>query len=319
MKRFLTQTLIFVGLALGVLLGSSAVVNYRIDTGNYFEVPGATQRLVLGHSHPECAFDDTILSGTKNLAQSGESYFYTYLKLKKLLEGNDQIKTVFLELTNNQIRFDMEEWIWDDKHLSHRFHKYCAFMDWDDLMLLVVRNPRPLINGQSLALRENLKFLLKGQRNLPEEQSWGGYLPLEEVLKDKKIGKYRGSKTIPQKLAEVNLTYLGKCLELCRNNDVKAFLVRSPLHPEYLTPNEEHFLSTRRERFPEVPFLDFREFPLLTEDFADLEHVNQAGAKKFSTFVGKLIEQGLLDSESPEEDVRASLGSLQRHGGQERV
>ena len=77
-----------------------------------FKLKPQTKYLVLGHSHPECAFNDSLINNLKNLAQTGESYYYTYFKTIKVLEQNPSIEIVFVEFTNNQIYELMNNWIW---------------------------------------------------------------------------------------------------------------------------------------------------------------------------------------------------------------
>ena len=82
------------------------------------------------------------------------------------------------------------------------------------------------------------------------------------------------------------------------------FFVRCPQHTYYRgRGNEQKFQSLRGSRFPDVPFLDFNNFPLNNEGFVDYEHLSREGAVLFSTFFNDLIKKGLLEQDSPQKFI----------------
>jgi len=108
MRKFLIQIFLFSFSLLSVFLLVIIISNRVIDSKKIFKLPNKINYLILGHSHPECNFNDSLIDNTKNLAQSGELYFYTYLKTRKILADNKQVKAIFLEFTNNEIINNME-------------------------------------------------------------------------------------------------------------------------------------------------------------------------------------------------------------------
>ncbi len=121
MQNFIKLTIVFSGI---IFIAYSVVIEIPelvINEYAEFKLPDNPKYIVLGHSHPECAFNDSLIQNFKNLSQSGESYFYTYFKCKKILETNASIKVVFIEFTNNQLDETMNDWIWKDKYLKYRF------------------------------------------------------------------------------------------------------------------------------------------------------------------------------------------------------
>src|SRR5215217_8171222 len=123
MKNFLYNVNIFfallVGLFLIFILGSyftsSSIINKTV-----YKVNSSIDKIVIGHSHPECAYNDTIIANCKNMASSGTSYFYNYYTLKPLISNNNGIKSIFIEFTNNQVDSIMTDWIWGDKYLPFK-------------------------------------------------------------------------------------------------------------------------------------------------------------------------------------------------------
>ena len=140
-----------------------------------FKLKENKQILIVGHSHSECAYNDSLLEGVANFSHSGESYFYTYFKMEKLIERNPNIKTVFIEFTNNQICKSMNDWIWGEKYMSYRFPKYGVFMDLDSYKLLWKENPKGLMSSSKNLIKHSIKSMFKGFKNY---EDIGGYIHL---------------------------------------------------------------------------------------------------------------------------------------------
>ena len=103
MKRFLFRLSIFFT-CLGTLFFCLLFfTSWGAKRNNDFRIKLNTHYIVLGHSHAECAYNDQLIENFENFSQSGESYFYTLPKIKEIVRKNPQVKTVFLEFTNNQI------------------------------------------------------------------------------------------------------------------------------------------------------------------------------------------------------------------------
>ena len=253
--------------------------------------------ILVGHSHSECAFNDSLIDGLANFACSGESYFYTYYKTRKLIEQNPQVNTIFIEFTNNQIDRYIDDWIWDNDHMPNRFSKYALFMDKEGYKLLYQKNPSCFKKSLIPTLRNNFIILYKG---LKYTDDLGGYRYLDRdktdslvaAISDKKI-----SKNIPHERSIQNIEYLSKLVKYCENNNVKVFLFRSPLHEKYGGfHNEQVFQNLLSNEFSNLEFLDFAKFSLPNSEFGDLQHLNFKGAKKFSVWFDSLLRNGLLKS-----------------------
>lgn len=301
MKRFVLHILKF-GLILLTLLVTALVLtaNYIADRSD-FKIRDRVDKIIIGHSHPECAFNDSLIANTLNIAQSGESYFYSYYKLTQLLQQNQNIKCVFLEFSNNQLEKKMEEWIWSSQFLSYKYHTYAPFIDYQGNSLLIKKNPGSLLKLQIKTLLNNFKVI--ALKDFDYTRKTGGYLYLGKSKIDSLV-KLRGipaHQTQPQQLLPVeNLAYLDKIVLLCRSRKVELILMRSPLHAKYQgTGNEKEFKRLLATRYASVHFLDFKNFPLRDDEFADLEHLNFKGAKKFSVFFNDMLTHGWPGTQLP--------------------
>jgi hypothetical protein len=80
MKKYLYKTIAFLVILFILIVGFELVTAKLMVSNLDFKFENRPKYLVLGHSQPEHAFNDSIIDGLKNLAEGGESYFWTYHK-----------------------------------------------------------------------------------------------------------------------------------------------------------------------------------------------------------------------------------------------
>lgn len=313
MRKFVKNTSLFVLLIIVIfsvlLIGTNKILNNR----SYFLINENIDKIVFGHSHAENAFNDSLIDHFKNLGSSGESFFYTYYKVKKIIENNKQLKTVFIIFTNNQIEQHANSWIWSDKYLNHTFPKYAAFIDWEGYKLLIAHNWTSLFASECIALRENLYFIfrLRKEHNYIAATEWGKYGTVNKVFTNES-GATKKNKVVvePNYTSEYSVNYLLKTIALLKMNKINVFLIRSPLHKDYPLTNNENFLNILNEHKLESIFLDFKDYPLQTNQFIDSEHLNANGAREFSLFFNKLLVDSLLQKENKQFIIKQKIDEL---------
>ncbi len=291
MKKFIIKLIGF-AIVPSLLVVMSIAVNIFLTD---FAIDKSADILILGHSHPECAYDDSIIKGVVNRSCSGEAYFYTYYKTKLLLECNPQIKHVLLEFSNNQIFENRNDWIWGDKSLKYRFPKYASFMDLEGFSFLLKNNPRGFVTGLfSWLFRYNFKNM--GTAMDSELQGYH-FLKREFVDSIKSVNSINAEpKSVTKGFSRANLVYLKKVIDYCLSRNIRIDLIRSPVHKSYGgSRNEAFFQYLVCTDFSSLKFYDFFKFPLSDHQFGDLEHLNYKGAREFSEWFNKAIEGGLLD------------------------
>lgn len=308
MKKILLKIGLFIGFILIILTVGIALLYNKIDHGDYYKLNKKYDNLVFGHSHTECAFNDSLINNTLNLSNSGENYFYTYFKVKKVVENN-KVKNVFISFTNNYIEFSSDTVeIWKDRYLDKWFTKYGAYMNHEDVSFLLKNNPRGLLNVQSITSKKYLTFLLKSKKSIIEDLSWGAFRYSERAKLDSLLKtKHVKTKITSFSYSKDGLDYLDKTIKLCRENKVNVYFVRSPVHSSWDRNNEPYLQKLLRDRYKQIPFLDFYNFPLPNSDYGDRSHLNYLGAKKFSLFFNNLLENGLLKKDNPQEFINQEM------------
>lgn len=293
MKKFICKVLGFVAIFALIVLALYMVNrwfgNFRIDSGKHI--------LVIGNSHPECAFNDELIPEAVNFSESGDTYFYTYIKAKKLIDENPQIDKILIEFSSTQMQRYMDEWIWADMYVSYRFPKYGPFMSGEDFALLYKNNPEGVRKAVPLMSKTNANMLLRYKLNYARVM--GGHLALDKNRVDSLAVDQAASAPAVEERKELsveNLEYLDKLIKYSEENRVEVFFIRSPVHERYSGKRDERFFQDARQSlYPGIEFLDFAGFPLPDSEYADLDHLNYKGAKKFSRWFSSLLEQGLFD------------------------
>lgn len=296
MKDFIKKTIFFLFAAILLVIAVSMGAYYRVKSQASFEINENITKLVIGHSHSECSVNDSILNNSINLSASGESYFYNYQKLRKILDENKHINTVFIEFTNNHVDSVMDDWIWGYEQMSFRLQYYSPFMDSEDFELLLEHNPTDLLASYSVATRKFLYRIIRGDYYLIDEI--GGYADARLSKVDEIIAnnKFNVSISTNHSLSRTNISYLRKMIEFCRENNVKVFLIRSPMHPLYDgLSNEAVYQNVLKRQFSDVDMLDFTAMYFPNNNYLDLQHLNYKGAEKFTTLFNTLLENNLLN------------------------
>lgn len=309
MKIFIQKIILFIGILFVIIMSSIYTTNNIINKNANFKLSNNVKSIIVGHSHPECAFNDTLLTNFKNFSQSGESYFYTYQKVKKILSQNNQIENIFIEFTNNQISESMDKWIWGDIYMSYRFPKYAPFMKNEEHRLLISNNFNSYYFNLSILLKNNISNIRKSDNDFTSKI--GGYHWLESNKTDSLIANINKIEVDDMsffRLSSKNIEYLEKIVNYCKDNDVKLYFIRSPQHKYYsLRKNEKILIRIKNEKFKDIDFLDFNNFPLKNSEFGDLEHLNHHGAKVFSLWFNKIILKGVLQSKNKKKYINAEI------------
>ena len=284
MKRFLKNISRFSFILFGciiLLLLATSFISKRIFN---FHIPKHKNILVLGNSHPECAINDSILPNYFNLAQSGTAYFYDYLKAREVISKNSHIDTLIIGYGYGDIALEMDSWFDGKDKIKFKLRNYFFLFNTDDYLSMLESNPVTVLLQTPRAIWYNLYISLKGYSFL------GGYRYLKRDKLDEAI---RRSKTespfeSDQEISEYQSLYLKKIYDLCKEKNIVMVLLNTPIHPL-----EEKSLETMKVRYHQFAnqnlkgaiLIDDSNFKLPKSFYADLDHLNYKGAKKYSKYL----------------------------------
>lgn len=285
-------------------------LKHSIDYGSSKEI----QYCVVGHSHPECAFNDSLIYGMKNFALSGEAYFYNYYKVKSMLHNGVKLNNVFIEYSNNSLSTDVCKWIWGDQELSRSYEKFSPFLRLSDNAFIFRHNASGWLNSYFLSMKWRMDQLFKSRVNYLDYS--GGYKYLDRNDMDSLLRASAGNQiqieNTTMEVCDMNLFYLKELIQLLQGNQSKVFLIRSPLHKFYPGYKyESTYDSIYQKHLSHVERLDFSKFPLNDDDFGDFEHLNYKGARKFSLAFNEMLSAGLLSSSEKQIFIDTYIDSMQ--------
>ena len=290
-----------------VLCGFNYYIGLRLRENIHYGNLSPVQYCVVGHSHPECAFNDSLIVGMKNFALSGEAYFYNYHKIKSMLSRGVRLNTVFIEYANNSLSSELCEWIWNNQNLSRSYVKFSPFVSVSDNAFVFFHNPHGWLNAFGLSMKWRIDQSFKSGVNYLDYS--GGYKflvrnSLDSLIQESDTLIKSSGGDSAMEVCEKNQFYLRQMIQLLRDNDAQVYLIRSPIHEMYSGYNfESAYDSIYNHVFSDVERLDFAKFPLDDDDYGDFEHLNYKGATKFSKAFHEMISNGLLTASDKQQFI----------------
>ena len=290
MKLFINKFFRFLFIVIGYITIITIINLLLLYNSNVFDLSSNVNILILGDSHSKYAFNDHILDNMCNLSNDADSYFYSYAKLRKIVEKNKQIDTLLLSFSSHNINKSIESrWLFNSSHLKSRLPIYLPVLNINEILFLAFNKPIEVFKGLFAQFQFPFFLLVKGK------SIYGGYNDLghnilkelkEKTLKTKNIKKNNNEKFLE---ASNEIKYLIKIKTLCLRKNIKLILVNPPLYNHKNI--DKNLYLVYKKYFSDTPFIDYSSVELNDNCFGDFVHLSPCGAKLFSTLIKK---KGLL-------------------------
>jgi hypothetical protein len=220
------------------------------------------------------------------------------------------VSHVFIELARGDIDKERDEWIWGYDKVQNFVPKISSLMDLEDFVVLLQHPLKDFFSVVSLSSRKNLSRA--SFFNYDYSDVLGGYRSLDRILPQDTIEYWSNSdnevKSKQIELSKTNLDYLRKIIDLCTSRNIQVMFIRCPVHKSInIHMYEDQFWEVKNTLFPEIEFLDFSDFPLEDQDFADQTHLNKSGSEKISVWFNSMLDMGLLNMDEKAEFVRQEI------------
>lgn len=301
MKLFLQKLFLF-SLFLAILLCLSAYfLGKLVNKKEYYSIDKNLTSLLLGHSRTECAYDTKYMKGFVNLGQSAEPYFFTFIKMRKILEANPQIRFIFVEFSENYLQEKfMSDWTYGDDFFDYHFSRFGHIMNISEVRYLFKHNPTAVLKALPLSLRNCYEFSINKSNSFIEFAELGGFQSHSGSFIDSlnRINSQKVKELISKSddivLAEDNLAYLDSIVSYAKRCGVNVCLLRSPIYPTYKNAITERFFdSVYKNRFSSISLIDLSNFRLPDSAYLDYHHLNKFGAAKVSDRLSKVVANEL--------------------------
>jgi hypothetical protein len=247
--------------------------------------------LFAGDSHIQMGFDDAIVRNSKNIASSGECYQFTFEKIKKYLESNKAIKAVYLGFSYHNLSSYYEDF---------SFQTLPAF-----ITILPLKDQFEFVKKKDVDILKKIgPILFNAGYNLFKSTGKysfsGGYLKIEtnKSVSDSLISQrilsqfYFNNKLLAY--SSYNIFYLKKIIDLCLVNNVKLYLINTPLFSEYLSGIPLGYKNKLDLflRVNNVQNIDLSKLNLSANCFQpDGDHLNNNGAINLSLYIDSLLKK----------------------------
>jgi len=246
--------------------------------------------LILGDSNSECAINDSIYKSSINLSASADSYFYSYLKLKKVMNTNE-IDTLLLSFSPHNIFNNGGQF--NDSYIYSRFKVYYPLMDENDFRFLIKNNPFAVFKSTPPIIKVTLENSVKVILNKPIHYGKFNLLNrniLIEVQEKLKNGKKLPFFEILEKLiiSKHEIEYLNKIVSFCKKEKIKLFLVNTPKRKELLEYPKYGVMEFNKFydlNYSDIVYLDFSQLKMSNDFYGDFVHLNMKGSTYFSNLL----------------------------------
>ncbi|WNJ18137.1 hypothetical protein [Pontibacter sp. G13] len=278
MKRLLTRLMGFACVIL-ILVGGIWAFN-SWSSSRPIQIPDKI--LVLGDSHMMTGVDPHRIPHAANIAQTGETYFASFYKLKALLKSDSPIDTVLLGCAwHNLSTFNDRKFV--EPHWSGElFQRIYPLVGLQELRQL------PDFDSESY-----WQTWFKQMCLIPKwthRSFMGKYAGRSDRLCDKQLdvtiaaGRHFGMNGRTEQISATSLAYLDSIVELCREEGVFLALVNAKVHPAYQAlvpvPMKDRFRKLAKDmKSRRVPMLDYQTLKLDDTQFKDYDHLNRLGAQ----------------------------------------
>ena len=281
MKLFWKNLGLFFGLPLIIALAGSLALGYfNQQTMAYYTLPAGVTTIVMGDSHAELAIDDRHWPQAINLANTSESFLFTYYKLQPLLAHNPQIRRVYLSYGYHSLSGYYDE-VLSGKPAKDVATRYFYILPAPVRQHLLLSNRNALLlTLRNIGLNgiKNLVAHKKPMLGQYENDFLASTMVPEAMIRRVKSQFYQDGKLIP--FSENNISYLQRIVRLCKERHVDLVMLSTPVHPAYEARVPETYKQKYREVAQGLTLREFHNLLLPDNSFApDGDHVSALGAQ----------------------------------------
>jgi hypothetical protein len=242
-----------------------------------------TSTIFVGDSHIRTAINDGMLEKSINIGKGSETYYFSYFKLKMLLENNKKIKHVYLGFGCHSISDYYENFIYGEySGIYAPIYFYLLPLKeelktilWNRANLMIfIRNV--IKQGTKQSFNANSYSLLGGFSNPFYE---GGHI---DFLVDKRLNTQYFTNGKLNPFSELNIFYLNKIITLCETRGVNLTLLNTPVHEYYYSRIPRPYIDeiNRIVKTSNVNYIDLSNLKLCDSCYTpDGDHVTHIGAK----------------------------------------
>ena len=285
MKKIILRILIFLApILLSLFFTLIYFYNYKLKVVSEFENISSYECLIMGDSQMQRINPKLFGLNTYNFSSSGEHFFFTYEKIRRLIRSGDH-KINHIILGVSPVSFaPVYNRMFSTKYIEGRMSltRYLYFIGLDN---------NEFFQGVDILS----KSMIKGIYRKPD---WGGLTESNKKNPDSKIIDMLFKQHFNIVLSEnqyssVQIKYLSKIDSICNVNDISLVLVSLPNHPLYLKKIDDlyyNILNHSVNSMSNVKYINYLDYEINPELMSDANHLNSKGGDIFSKYLAIEVE-----------------------------
>ena len=280
MKNFIKKTTLLI-----ILLIAISFLQYFIfgiiEKTKYRDSYPENSLAIIGHSHPSCAINDSLLSRDlgitcENHGVNGQGMFWSIIGGRKLC--NQGLKHVLIEVSNNTYTTNWKTVV--ERRALNELHKkyFIKPTEWLDLL-----HSNPTVT---------IKLFMR--QTLPRKRVTGSFFKNKLTFVPKQVEENSLDSGDYKFKVDFNDEIIHNLIE--ENPSISFFVIRAPQHPrlyDNLTDSNEHYLINQLSKFRKHKnciVMDFGHTYSEDKLFADLGHMNNTGADIFTKHLADSLD-----------------------------
>ena len=286
MKNFIIKVFFFC-LSPLVILFISFIIKQKITHNKLKNIGLENTILLMGDSQMRRVDPSLFSINAKNLASSGEHFFFSYEKLKLVLDANNhQIRYLLLSVS------------------SHSFAPvYSRLLDLDkNEGSASLKNSLFFLEDIKMGEYETIDLVLHPgfYKSILSPIDWGGHYKStnakhsEDVVK--KVASTHYVSTALEKY-DYQLPYLQKIIDLCSDHEIQVILVSLPVHNNYKSRIPEKYINTLKSNIEslskanKIIYIDYFTSETPESLLSDPNHLNAKGTDIYSDSLSLFIKK----------------------------
>jgi hypothetical protein len=257
------------------------------------------KNVFIGDSHIQKSIDPSKFKQTINIAQVSESFYYSFFKLKYLIDQKIQIKSVYFGVGYHSFSS------YYDKYTFGKFSediraRYFYILPFSENLSFGVNHFKTVLDFSKSLISKNSTFHAANDLN---HTFLGGHtnffvnfkLDTSFIKRRAKEQYYNENRLC--KISQVNSSYFDSIVSICKRNNIKLTLVSTPVHPYYdkCVPKffKNYFLKKCKMSGCKLILFDSKHF---TDDcfYRDGDHVTKKGGQKITSEFSLMPFTGLI-------------------------
>lgn len=270
-----------------------------------FRLDENTETLIIGASRSDACFDTTQIPNSRSVSLNGEPLFFTYHKLRNILNNNTGVKNVIMATGAAHVGICQDRYLYAEDSISRRNHMaYYPFLNAEGKRQIrrfseyYITAAARYDYGLPLGYMKDLKPVINHYRQrfaVSDFECWQGSGPIDAESHvslshiEKKIDSYFYDNGDVGSQSQLAVEHMEKLVRLCESTGIRLWMIKTPLHENFrdLVPQDcidthSELVQTLAQNHEHVELLDYSTMPLDTLKFYDGDHLNSDGARDFT-------------------------------------